>query len=96
MLSSTAESISIFQVIEIFFQKIFFQRGIHNLFRNSFNATYFFHLWSNNWGVCRCFLTMRSIISSVIKQKGKSQNGGNKKTKQAKFSKKASLLLPGM
>ena len=31
-----------------------------------------------------------------MKQKGKSQNGGNKKRKQAKFSKKMSLLLPGM
>ena len=96
MLSSTAESISIFQVTEIFFQKIFFQRGIHNLFRNSFNATYFFHLWSNNWGVCRGFFDNAKHISSVLKQKGNSQNGGNKKTKQAKFSKKTSLLLHGM
>ena len=35
-------------------------------------------------------------ISSVMKQKSNSQNGGNKKTKQAKFSKKTSLLLHGM
>ena len=95
MLSSTAESISIFQVIDIF-PEDFFHRGIHNLFRNSFNATYFFHLWSNNWGVCRGFFDNAKHISSVLKQKGNSQNGGNKKTKQAKFSKKTTLLLHGM
>ena len=33
-------------------------------------------------------------ISSVIKQKGESQNGCLKKTKQAKFSKKRTLFTP--
>ena len=32
--------------------------------------------------------------SSVIRQKGKSQNGGNKKTKHAKFSEKRTFLTP--
>ena len=30
----------------------------------------------------------RKIILPVIRQKGESQNGGNKKTKRAKFSEK--------
>ena len=32
------------------------------------------------------------IITSVIRQKDESQNGGNKKTKQAKFSEKMTFL----
>ena len=32
--------------------------------------------------------------SSVIRRKGESQNGGNKKTKQAKFSEKRTFLTP--
>ena len=32
--------------------------------------------------------------SSVIKQKGESQNGGNKKTRYAKFSEKWLFLTP--
>ena len=35
-----------------------------------------------------------ALKSSLIKQKGESQNGGNKKTKYAKFSKKNERLLP--
>ena len=34
------------------------------------------------------------IISLVIRQKGKSQNGGNKKAKHAKFSEKGTFLTP--
>ena len=34
------------------------------------------------------------IISLVIRQKGKSQNGGNKKAKHAKFSDKGTFLTP--
>ena len=32
--------------------------------------------------------------SSVIRQKGESQNGGNKKSKHAKFSEKRTFLTP--
>ena len=32
--------------------------------------------------------------SSVIRQKGESQNGGNKKSKHAKFSEKQTFLTP--
>ena len=32
--------------------------------------------------------------SSVIRENGESQNGGNKKTKHAKFSKKRAFLTP--
>ena len=35
-----------------------------------------------------------SFTSSVIKQKDQSQNGDNKKTKHAKFSKKANISYP--
>ena len=37
---------------------------------------------------------VKSDISSVIRQKGESQNGGNKKTKHAKFSEKRTFLTP--
>ena len=43
------------------------------------------------------FLTMKFIkmpISSVIRQKGESQNGCFKKTKHAKFSEKRAFLTP--
>ena len=33
------------------------------------------------------------IIVPVIRQKGESQNGGNKKTKHAKFSEKRTFLI---
>ena len=33
-------------------------------------------------------------ISSVTRQKGQSQDGGNMKTKQAKFSEKLTFLTP--
>ena len=33
-------------------------------------------------------------MSSVMRQKGESQNGGNKKVKHAKFSKKRTFLTP--
>ena len=36
----------------------------------------------------------QSLKSSVIKQKGESQNGGNKKTKHAEFSEKRRFLTP--
>ena len=35
-----------------------------------------------------------TLKSSLIRKKGKSQNGGNKKTKHAKFSVKQTLLVP--
>ena len=38
--------------------------------------------------------TLCNDKSSVIRQKGKSQNGCFKKTKQAKFSKKRTFLTP--
>ena len=34
------------------------------------------------------------MMASVIRQKGESQNGGNKKAKYAKFSEKLTLLTP--
>ena len=34
------------------------------------------------------------IITSIISQKDQSQNGGNKKTKHAKFSEKRTFLIP--
>ena len=40
------------------------------------------------------YLLQPMTNSSVIKQKGESQNGGNKKTKHAKFSEKQTLLTP--
>ena len=33
-------------------------------------------------------------VSSVTRQKGKSQNGGSKKTKHTKFSEKQTFLTP--
>ena len=36
---------------------------------------------------------MEAISSSVISQKSESQNGGNKKTKQAKFSEENEYFL---
>ena len=41
-----------------------------------------------------CSLKKSIYISSVIGQKGESQNGGNEKTKHAKFSEKRILLTP--
>ena len=38
--------------------------------------------------------TERNIITSVIRQKGESQNGCFKKTKQPKFSEKRTFLMP--
>ena len=35
---------------------------------------------------------LENVMSSVIRQKGESQNGGNKKAKYAKFSKKRTFL----
>ena len=43
------------------------------------------------------FLVIQIIctdISSVTKQKGESQNGGNKKTKHTKFPEKRTFLTP--
>ena len=40
----------------------------------------------------RFFFDYFEIISSVMRQKGKSQNGGYKKTKYAKFSKNEHFL----
>ena len=40
------------------------------------------------------FLHCSHYNSSVIRQKGESQNGGNKKTKHAKFSDKKTFLTP--
>ena len=34
-------------------------------------------------------------LSLVIRQKGETQNGGNKKTKHVKFSEKRTFLTPG-
>ena len=44
-----------------------------------------------SWHLIQKILRHNSL---VIKQKGKSQNGGNKKTKHAKFSKKPEHFLP--
>ena len=35
-----------------------------------------------------------SWVSSIIRQKGKSEQGGNKKTKYAKFSEKPTFITP--
>ena len=45
----------------------------------------------------REFLDDTSIFqcsSSIVRQKGESQNGGNKKTKETKFSKKINISYP--
>ena len=38
------------------------------------------------------FIAINTFSSLVIGQKGESQNGGNKKTKHAKFSEKRTFL----
>ena len=40
------------------------------------------------------FIAVNTFSLSVIRQKGESQNGGNKKTKHAKFSEKRTFLTP--
>ena len=42
---------------------------------------------------CPLFPGLKDVLS-VVSQKGESQNGGNKKTKHAKFSEKRLLLAP--
>ena len=42
----------------------------------------------------RHFVKRTLIKSSVIRQKGESQNGGNKKTNHAEFSKKRTFVTP--
>ena len=41
-----------------------------------------------------CKIPILTIDSLVVRQEGEYQNGGNKKTKHAKFSEKRALLLP--
>ena len=52
------------------------------------NSVFFFPI-NNKW------VSLWSIIrSSVIRQKGESQNGGNEKAKHAKFFEKQTFLTP--
>ena len=44
--------------------------------------------------IMKVYIYRQKMTSSVIKQKEKSQNGGNKKTKHAKFSEKWLFLIP--
>ena len=62
---------------------------IYNVILMSASALILQHITQHSPHIAWC-----THIMSVIRQKGESQNGGNKKAKQAKFSEKRTFLTP--